>query len=58
MGAFLHMQKQEPKNPFNISLELPPLENPQITNKEFPFPCIDYQKPKENIVENRKNNIS
>lgn len=39
MGAFLHVQLQDPNNPFKISLKLPPIE-PQKLNSDFPFPCI------------------
>ena len=53
MGAFLHLQMQDEKNPFGISLKLPPLEGKKLV-AEFPFPCVAVEKKEVKEIRNGK----
>lgn len=56
MGAFLHIQVQDPKNPFNINLSLPPLE-PAPSHSQYPFPCIPINNPTKAAKPTNSNNF-
>ena len=54
MGAFLHLQVQDPKNPFGINLELPSLMDAQDKNSIFPFPCVSIESAQKKQRETRQ----